>query len=128
MQNFILSSEAACDLTKEQIEQFELNILPMNFYIDNIEYSSNSPTISSKDLCDKMRNGASTKTSQPNETEIESYLNSLLTQGKDILHLSFSSAMSGTCNAFKKIAKNLTFCAIFCKKLVKIIYEKFRFY
>lgn len=107
MREFILSSETACDLTQEQIEQFSLSILPMNFYVDGNEYNSKDSPLSTKDLCDKMKKGSTTKTSQPNEMEIETYLTSLLLQGKDVLHLSFSSAMSGTCNSFKTVAERL---------------------
>lgn len=107
MRNFILSAETACDLTCEQINKYDLKIMPMNFYINGEEYNSATTTLSTKDICDQMRKGATTKTSQPNEAEVEEYLRGLLKEGKDILHLSFSSAMSGTCETFKNVAKKL---------------------
>lgn len=107
MLNFILSTESACDLTTEQAKQYNISITPMTFYIDGEEYNSGSTTLTIKDICDKMRNGASTKTTQLNEAEIEEYLTNLLSQGKDILHISFSGAMSGTCANFKRVAERL---------------------
>lgn len=107
MKNFILSTETACDLNQELIDNLNLSVLPMNYYIDGTEYSSKTSSLSTTDICNMMRNGAKTKTSQPNEAEIETYLTTLLQQGKDILHISFSSAMSGTYNSFAKIAEKL---------------------
>lgn len=107
MTNYILSAEAACDLTNELATKLNINIMPMSFYINGEEYKSNTTTLSTTDICLQMQQGASTKTSQPNQDEIREYLTALLKQGKDILHLSFSSAMSGTCANFKKIATEL---------------------
>lgn len=107
MRNFIISTETACDLTEYQVKELNISVMPMNFYIDGDEYSSKDSSISNKDLCDKMKNGALTKTSQPNDAEIEEYLINLLSSGKDILHISFSSAMSGTAEHFKLIAEKL---------------------
>jgi len=107
MKNFILSTETACDLSKELINKYDISIMPMNYYINGEEFNTATSTLSTKDVCDEMKKGALTKTSQPNEAEVEEYLKGLLKSGKDILHLSFSSAMSGTCATFKKVANEL---------------------
>lgn len=107
MKNFILSTETACDLNQELIEKLNLSVMPMNYYINGTEYDSKTATLSTTDICNMMRAGAKTKTSQPNEDEIETYLSHLLEQGKDILHISFSSAMSGTYNTFARVAEKL---------------------
>lgn len=107
MRNFIISSESACDLTQNQLKELDIHTLPMNFYVDGVEYSSKTTTLSTIDICNKMKSGSKTSTSQPNEAEIEEYLSSLLKENKDILHLSFSSAMSGTYASFKKVAEKL---------------------
>ena len=107
MNNYLLSAEAACDLTNELAEQYKINIMPMSFFIDGIEYKSNSCPFTTEDICLKMQRGSKTKTSQPNQEEIKEYLTTLLNQGKDVLHLSFSSAMSGTYENFKQVAEEL---------------------
>ena len=107
MKNFILSAETACDLTNEQAKALGIEIMPMNYYVDGEEFNSKDGTHTIKDLCDLMKGGAKTKTSQPNDAEIEDYLTNLLKHGKDILHLSFSSAMSGTYEHFKLMAEKL---------------------
>ena len=107
MKNFILSSEDGSELTAEQKKKFDISTLPMSFLLDGQEYSSKNTPLTMKEFCDKMRKGSSTKTSQPNEFEVEEYLTELLKEGKDILHISMTSRMSGTYSNFKKIAERL---------------------
>ena len=107
MRNFILSAEAACDLTPELVQKYGVKVMPMKYYIDGQEYSSDDGKLTTVDICEKMRNGAKTATTQPNPNEVEEYLENLLKEGKDILHLSFSSAMSGTYANFAAAAEKL---------------------
>ena len=107
MFNFILSAEAACDLPQDLIDCYSISIAPMTYFINNNEYNTKTSSLTTKDICLMMQNGATTKTTQLNEQEVETYLQELLKEGKDILHISFSSAMSGTYNNFKKVAESL---------------------
>lgn len=106
MNNFIISSESACDLTKEQIEKNNFKVASMNFRLGNKDYNSND-NITTKEICEKMLQGENMQTFQINEYEAKEYLTKLLEEGKDILHISFSSAMSGTYNNFKKVSEEL---------------------
>ena len=107
MRNFILSAEAACDLTPELAQKYGVKVMPMKYYIDGEEYSSDDGKLTTVDICEKMKNGANTATTQINPSEAEEYLESLLKEGKDVLHLSFSSAMSGTYANFAAAAEKL---------------------
>lgn len=106
MRNFIISAESASDLTNNLIEKYNLEIMPMRYYINGEEFVSKE-TVDDGELATAMKNGAITKTTQPNEFEIEAYLSNLLKQKRDVLHLSFSSMMSGTCENFKNVANKL---------------------
>ncbi len=105
--NFILSAEAACDLDKALAQKYSVSVMPMKFLVNGEEFSTADGILLPEDICAKMEKGAKTSTTQPNEFEIREYLESLLKEKKDVLHLSFSSAMSGTCEAFKRIAEEL---------------------
>lgn len=107
MRNFIISTESASDLTNTLIEKYDIEIMPMRYYINEKEYLSKIIDKKVDELAKSMQNGAITKTTQPNEFEIEAYLTNLLKQKKDIIHFSFSSAMSGTCDNFKNVANKL---------------------
>ena len=60
--------------------------------------------LSAKEFFAKLREGKMSVTSQVNPEEAKSYFESFLKEGKDVLHLSFSSALSGTYNSMR-IAK-----------------------
>ncbi len=107
MLDFIFSAEAACDISKKQAEEIGVKILPMNYYIDDKECSSANDVPTTVDLCDYMRDGAKTKTSQPNAYEAEEYFKSLMKEDKDILHISFSGGQSGTAQTIKDAAEKL---------------------
>ena len=107
MRNFILSAEAACDLSPELAEKYDVSVMPMKYSVDGEQYSSDDGKLSTHEMCEKMIAGAKTSTTQPNPAEVEEYLENLLAQGKDVLHLSFSSAQSGTCLNFKNVAEKL---------------------
>ena len=56
-------------------------------------------SISLSDFYEAMAQGADTKTSQINVEEYEQYFEGFLKEGKDILHLTLSSGISGTVNS-----------------------------
>lgn len=106
MLDFIISSEATCDLTAEQISANDFSIIPMNFFVGETEYSS-ADGLTTNEICRRMREGQTVRTFQVTVEQATDYLAGLLSMGKDVLHLSFSSAMSGTCDNFIRAAQAL---------------------
>lgn len=107
MNKFLISVEAACDLDQETIEKNNIKIAPMHFLINGEEICTSSKDFSSEKIAKLMREGATTKTTQINEFEAKEYLRELLKEDTDILHISFSSAMSATYSNFAKSAEEL---------------------
>lgn len=107
MKNFIISVESACDLDEAIIKENNIKVCPMEFTINDKTILSSNKDFSSKMIVDLLKKGANIKTTQINEYMAEEYLNSLLKEGVDILHISFSSAMSNTVNNFISVAKRL---------------------
>lgn len=60
-----------------------------------------------EDFYKAMTEGADTKTSQINADEYEKYFEDFLKQGKDILHITLSSGISGTINSAQIAAQTL---------------------
>lgn len=108
MRKFLLSCEAAADLTPELEKKFDINVIPMKYMVGDDEYLTGSDNgLTMQEICEKMKSGLVTKTTQPNAYEFEEYFRGLLKEGKDIIHLSFSSAMSGTFRTAKEVADSL---------------------
>lgn len=108
--NIIISLESTCDLTKEIIEENDLRIIDMNYMINGVDYCSDKDDVISSDLYQKMKNGAKTSTSQINEQRYIDFFTELLQEGKDVMHVAFSSGLSGTyssaLSASEKVNKN----------------------
>ncbi len=99
LSNTIISLEATCDLPKEIIKQKDFRVIDLQFLIDGKEYSSAEDDIVSCGLYQKMKNGAKTSTSQINKQLYVEFFQGLLKEGKDVLHLAFSSGLSQTCQS-----------------------------
>lgn len=107
MSKFIISVEATADLTKELLDKYDIREAQMNFSVDEKEYSTKDENMTVLEFYDKMKAGAKTSTSQINTYMAKEYFEELLKEGKDILHVSFTSALSGMYEAMKKSAEEL---------------------
>ena len=104
--DFIIATDSTCDLTADMLHAMDIRCINLSYFIDDNEYGGDE-TLDSKTFYDKMRNGAKTATSMANETDATEFLEALLLEGKDVLFLSFASALSGTYDCFVNAAKKL---------------------
>ncbi|MBQ7408743.1 MAG: DegV family protein [Clostridia bacterium] len=97
MNDYLLSCCLAVDLSKEVIEEKNLRYLPFNYYVDGVEYENNLNDIDELDrFYNKMKEGAITKTSLINSEKYYAYFEKLLQEGKDVVHVTLSTGLSGT--------------------------------
>ena len=100
MQDFILSCCSTADLKKEHFENRNINYICMHYYLDDVHYLDDlGQSMGFDEFYKAMQSGAETKTSQINAAEFEEYFEGFLKEGKDILHVSLSSGISGTFNS-----------------------------
>lgn len=100
MNEYILSCCSTADLTDEHFKKRNISYACFHLELDGKEYSDDlGKSISFKEFYDAMRNGAMTKTSQINADEFIEYFEGFLKEGKDILHVSLSSGISGVLNS-----------------------------
>lgn len=97
MNKFIITSDTTADLPKDYVEKNEIGILPMSFQMEGKDYSGDEE-LDIKEFYDKMRNGLMPTTSQINPTQAKSKFEEYLKNGYDVLHISFSSGLSGSYN------------------------------
>ncbi|MBO4373641.1 MAG: DegV family protein [Lachnospiraceae bacterium] len=106
MSEYVISCSSTADLTKEHFEKREISYICFHYYIDGVEYPDDlGQSIPFDEFYSRMKDGAMTKTSQINADEFESYFRKMLEQGKDIIHVSLSSGISGVVNS-AQIAKD----------------------
>lgn len=107
MKNLTISVEATCDLTPELLQQYSIDCIPMHYYLNEKEYSTADANFTNEEFFDAMKNGGKTSTSQINEYEAEEFFKRLLERKQDVVHIAFSSALSGNYNNLKSVAEKL---------------------
>ena len=97
--NFKIITDSCCDLPAEMIAGLELGIAPLSLEMDGRAYAEGEMT--PRELYDHMRNGKLPKTAAVNPEGWARAIRPALEQGRDVLVLAFSGALSATCqNAF----------------------------
>ncbi len=105
MADFVLSCCSTADLSKEHFERRNISYICFHYFLNGVEYSDDlGESMSFDAFYQAMANGAETRTSQVNMSEYLDYFSKMLEQGKDILHLSLSSGISGTYNSAENAA------------------------
>lgn len=100
MSNFIMSCCSTADLTQEHFDQREIKCIYSHYALDGKEYLDDlGKSMDFHEFYQAMTNGADTKTSQINAEEFIEFFTPYLEQGKDILHVSLSSGISGVYNS-----------------------------
>ena len=109
MNEYILSCCSTADLTNEHFEQRNIHYICFHFELDGKQYPDDlGKSISFDDFYQAMTNGADTKTSQINTEEFKEYFEPFLKEGKDILHLTLSSGISGVYNSARLAGEELS--------------------
>ncbi|MBQ3229526.1 MAG: DegV family protein [Clostridia bacterium] len=110
MNSFAIISDSTCDLGKDLRDKYEIDYVPMNYVVDGKEYPAMLDWVShsAKDFYDIMRNGTRITTTQVPREAYEERFTALLEEGKDILYISCSSALSGSINIATVVANELS--------------------
>lgn len=100
MSEYILSCCSTADLSKEHFESRDIKYICFHYELDGKQYPDDlGQSMPIARFYEAMANGADTRTSQINVTEYLEYFEGFLKEGKDILHVSFSSGLSGSYNS-----------------------------
>lgn len=106
MKEFIISADSTVDLTREFLEEKKVPIVSLSYIIDGATYKDGEG-LTSKEFYDKIREGAMPTTSQVNPEQARDLFEPILKEGKDILHIAFTSGLSGTYNSCRIAAEEL---------------------
>lgn len=100
MASFVLSCCSTADLSKKHFQDREISYICFHYELDGKSYLDDlGETMSFAAFYEAMAKGADTKTSQINVAEFEEYFEGFLKEGKDVLHLTLSSGISGAYNS-----------------------------
>ena len=106
MRDYVITVNSTVDLPKEWLEERNVPVVPLRYTMDGQTYEDMSG-LTAKEFFAKLREGKMSVTSQVNPEEAKAALEPFLKEGKDVLHLAFSSGLSGTCNSMKIAGEGL---------------------
>lgn len=109
MSDYILSCCSTADLSKEHFDRRGIHYVYFHYMLNDVSYPDDlGQSIAFEDFYRMMTEGADTKTSQVNVAEFVDYFTPFLKEGKDILHVSLSSGLSGSVNSARTAAGMLS--------------------
>ena len=100
MGSYVLTCCSTVDLPKEYFEQNNIPYACYHYILDGEEYLDDlGQSVPYDEFYRRIDGGSMPTTSQINISEFMAFFEPFLQEGKDILHLSMSSGISGTCNS-----------------------------
>jgi len=106
MPSYILSCCSTADMPAEYFERRDIPYVCFHFLFDGVEYADDlGKSMPFSEFYARIDAGAMPTTSLVNTDQFLAFFEPFLKEGKDILHLSFSSGLSGT-YAAAKIARD----------------------
>lgn len=106
MREYVITTDSTVDLPKEYLREYQVQAVSLSYEIEGETYEDLNglePAV----FYEKMRNGAMPTTSQANPEQVRELFEGILKEGKDILHIAFSSGLSGSYNSARIAAEEL---------------------
>lgn len=97
MREIIISTETNSDLSQEFLKENGILVIPHYYNVEETHYGDEGNCLTIKQFYDEMRAGKKVGTAASNPAVILEKFTEIAKQGKDIIHISFSSALSGGC-------------------------------
>ena len=109
MSEFVIMTDSSADLPAGLVKELELEVLPLSFTMRGKTYLNwpDNRQMSSKAFYRALREGEMATTSAVNVGDFTQRMEPILQSGRDILVLSFSSALSATFSAASVAAREL---------------------
>ncbi|MBE5864850.1 MAG: DegV family protein [Lachnospiraceae bacterium] len=106
MREYCITTDSNSDLPLEYIEKYNTTIIPQYYSFGDIVYGDElnmSPT----EFYERMKSGELPQSQANNPAVIEEKFRAILDQNMDIIHIAFSSALSGSYNNVCMVSREL---------------------
>ena len=104
---FKITTDSTTDLPVEYLKEHNIGCIPLSYILDGVTYGRDKE-LDWKEFYSMMRNdGKLPTTSQVNPEEAKDYFEECIKTEKEILHLAFSSGLSGTYNNVRLAAEEI---------------------
>ena len=103
---FVLMTDTGSDLPESYYIDHAIDCVPLGFTMDGVTYGGDDgETMDVKKFYELLRGGAMPKTFQATPAQALAHIERYAREGKDVLIVSFSSGLSGTCESYRVAAK-----------------------
>lgn len=99
MSDYAITCDSTVDLSLKRMQELQVPFAKLCYLMDGNEYPDDMADESAQSIYQSMLDGKLITTSQPNESAFVEMWEPYLQEGKDILHIGFSSALSGSVNS-----------------------------
>lgn len=106
MREYCITTDSNSDLPKEYIDKYNTVIIPQYYSFGDTVYGDEI-NMSPSEFYEKMKQGELPQSQANNPAVIEDKFRAILDEGKDIIHIAFSSALSGSYNNVCMVAREL---------------------
>ncbi len=106
IKDFVITTDNTADLPYSYYKENGLEYMYLTYNLDGQVYGKENE-LPSKEFYARMRGGSMPTTSQINSEDAKEVWLPYLQEGKAILHLAFSSGLSGSCNSARLAAEDL---------------------
>lgn len=106
--SYRITTDSTCDLPQAFYEERGIAYIGLSFQLDGKEYKEGTDnSLSSKEFYNQLRAGKQSSTMQVNTYDFVAFLEPILAAGDDVLHIAFSSGLSGTYASYCRGAEEL---------------------
>lgn len=98
MRDYVIMTDSCCDLTDYVARELELEVLPLTMHMDGRDYPNDlaGSAISNAEFYKRIREGKLATTSAVNVGQFQDAMRRIVSGGRDIVCVCFSSALSTT--------------------------------
>ena len=109
MRDFAIMTDSCCDLASAMAEELDLSVLPLSLHLGGSVYRNwlDGRDIGFPEFYGRVRGGETASTAAVSVGDFDSEMRKILQSGRDILCISFSSALSATFQSASIAAEDL---------------------
>ena len=109
MRDYMILTDSCCDLPAPLAAELELTVLPLSVRLDGKEYDADlaGSGISHASFYARLRAGGKAATAATNVGQYEEVMRGALQAGRDVVCITFSSALSSACHAAQIAAQEV---------------------
>lgn len=109
MRDYVILTDSTSDLTLQMRQEYNVDYVPMQYIVDGVEYKASLDWESHdpKSYYDLMRNGTRVFTTQITRDTYYEAFEKVINEGKDVIYIACSSALSASINVARLVAAEL---------------------